>query len=170
MVRAPVNRIIIEQSSKMIESLVNRIFLVWFAGIAVGLIHIKVDHVSMSGIQYSIEKPGMLQGLLFIVCLLMYGLLAFQLVSLQVLTHTPGGWLCRRCVYFALGRTRTLVDRRDVASVKKRARIIYRVFGTCFLLIVFMPALQIFLYENGPVFNALDAIFPPVYPHPMKSG
>ena len=72
-IRPPINQEATDKLNDRGEKLISRAYLIWLFGVGVGLIKLKANKVSFNGLEYTIENPEALQGIIFIACIFCYG-------------------------------------------------------------------------------------------------
>jgi hypothetical protein len=61
-----------KQINDRLDKLIGRAYILWLFGVAAGLIRLKAEKLSFSGVEYTIANPEVIQGLIFVACLLCY--------------------------------------------------------------------------------------------------
>jgi hypothetical protein len=161
-VRPPLNPDRAEKHEERFEKQIARIYVLWLIGILVGAIHLRPDMIQIGGIRYIIDNPEVLQGVIFVACILYYVGLVANGVAAQI-TYTPlSVGLKRRMLYSAtLGYRRTLLGHPYplIKQIKITARVLL-LFAILFMLIYyFLPLAHILFFQQVVVLKGVDAIF-----------
>jgi hypothetical protein len=82
---------------------VGRLYILWLAGILVGVVKLRPEHIELGGVKYQITNPEALEGIIFFGCILYYiGIIANA--SIFQLEYGSGTTLFkRRIIFTALG-------------------------------------------------------------------
>lgn len=160
-VRVPLNPELERRSNERVDKYIGRIYFFWLIGIFVGTIKLKPEKYSVGGFEFSIANGEILQGLIFLGCIVMYiiviGLVVlFVLQSSFVLINGK-----RRAIYAALGKRKTLrgLTPSRLKATKQVARIIHSVTATVMVVVLFFPLLHILVFEHNAIWQAVKVMF-----------
>jgi hypothetical protein len=160
--RAPSSSDATKLANERVDKLIGRIYLLWLFGIGLGLIKLRADKVTFNGIQYTIENPEVIQGLIFIAVMLCY-LAAVGIGLIFSLQYTTFGnrSILRRMIHLAAGSRPTLRKKQlmQIRVIKQTARKLYLLGALIMLCILFLPLGHILLFERPALWLALDAMF-----------
>src|SRR5947209_717281 len=120
-VRKPINKELLARATERLDKMLARIYLLWLVGEIIGVIGLRADKVKLGVLDYTIDKPEALQGLIFIVCILYYFAVFGIVVGVGIETEFSQHGLMRRMVYGATGSRRTLtrLSRVQIIATKK---------------------------------------------------
>jgi hypothetical protein len=158
--RPPTNNDAMKQANERVDKLFGRIYLLWLFGLGVGLIKLRADKVTFSGVQYTIENPEVIQGLIFVAVILCYVAIAGVgiIFSLQY-SNLGRRSIFRKMIYVAARTTFRNKNPMQMRSMKKVARKLFRVSAGIVALIVFFPLAHILLFERPSLWLAIKAMF-----------
>ena len=149
-------------ANERLDRFLGRAYLLWLFGIAVGLVKLKADKVTFSGIEYTIENPEVIQGLIFVGSLFCFVAILGVLIIFSLQWSNIGGRsIARRMIYLAARPRLTLRNKttRQIWVIKRVARILYKLAAGIFAFIALLPVLHILLFEHTPLWLALKAMF-----------
>jgi hypothetical protein len=112
-------------------------------------------------VAYAIENPDVLQGLIFVGCIVYYlGILATAYVAHFQFISTNRGTV-RRMLYGAIRKNPTLAGRKyfDLLQIKIKAKIFLSLYNVYLLIYLFLPLLQILFFQQVQFLKGIDAIF-----------
>src|SRR5262245_32489930 len=125
-------------TDQRLSKALGRLYIIWLSGIAIGVVKLKVEKVQVGGVEYSIQNPEVIQGLVFLACILYYvGIFGWALI-MSAEYVLPTRTFSRRFVYAALGRRKTFrnVSQAQLRIIRETARVSIKaahfVFGTIF--------------------------------------
>jgi hypothetical protein len=158
--RPPSNNDATKLANERFDKLIGRIYLLWLLGIGVGIIKLRADKVTFSGIEYTIENPDVIQGLIFVAVILCYVAMAGigTIFSLQYAT-SGNRLISRRMIHIAARRTFRNKTPIDILIIKRVARKLF-LLGTMLVLFIFvLPLAHILLFERPSLWLAINAMF-----------
>jgi hypothetical protein len=155
------NDTLVDKANERADKQLARIYVVWLLGIIVGAIQLKVEKIEYGGISFVVDQTDTLQGLVYVLCVVMYvGLFGSLLMfSTQYLfTQTA---LKRRILYAALDSKKSLINRpqRDLIRIKTTARFYYRCAFVFLGSAALLPLLHIMFLQQSQLFQGIDVIF-----------
>lgn len=152
----------LEASRKVLDrigKLLGRIYVLWLLGIAIGTLKLKAVSISMSGASFTLEKPELVEGILYVGCLCLY------LAMLYAIYINPYASITsvrkRQAIYSAVekrGKTLKGKTTDERAHIKSQARNTYRVLLWIGMFGVFLPLVHILIFRAGVLWSALKAI------------
>jgi hypothetical protein len=149
------------QTSERFLKQVGRVYMLWLFGIVVGAVRLRPENFQFGGVAYVIENPDVLQGLIFVGCIVYYvGILATGYVAYFQFTTTNRATV-RRMLYAIIRKKPTLVGRRyfDLLQIKIKAKIFISFYNVYLLIYLFLPLLQILFFQQVQFLKGVDAIF-----------
>jgi hypothetical protein len=159
-VRPPISSAASEKFEALGERMVGRAYLLWLLGVGIGIVKLKAEKFSFSGVAYTIENPEAIQGLIFIGCILCYVVVMAQLVLFSLQWSYRTRTVHRRMLHAATSPRFTLQGktRGQILVIKRVARVMFGGFLIVAGLILFLPVIHILLFERPAVSLALKAI------------
>lgn len=153
----------LEASRKVLDrigKLLGRVYVLWLLGIAIGALKLRPTAINVGGATFSLEKPELIEGMLYIGCLCLYaaGLYATFINPYSSVTSVRK----RSAIYSAvLRRGKTLKDKTaaELALIKTQARNTYRALLWIGMFGVFLPLAHILIFRAGALWGALKAMF-----------
>jgi hypothetical protein len=158
-VRPPVNPELTAQTTEQINKRLARVYLLWLLGIVVGAVSLRLQRIGE--VSFSIDDPDMLQGLIFVACIIYYIGMIATLIATHLEIPLINKAMQRRMIYAALGTKRTLVGRSqvEIRVVKGMARVFLRFAAIFFLFYAFLPLGHILFFKQAAMLKGIDAIF-----------
>lgn len=158
--RRPRNDVEAEKTRKRLSKIESRIYVLWILGVAVGALQLKPTSFNVVGATFALEKPELIEGLLFAGCITYYFVTFYFLAQ----SPWPTLWLgsYRRAIWFGASRNgKTLKDLSAFAlrKLKLEARIAYRISYWVGAVGTLLPLAHILVYRREPVWSALRVIF-----------
>jgi hypothetical protein len=158
-VRKPRNAEAAAKTSERLWKIQSRIYVLWVLGIAVGALQLKPTSFNVIGATFTLEKPELIEGLLFVGCLSYYIVSLFYIVLAPYTPSEIGSF--RKAIWFGARRGNTLrgLSKFDLWRLKIDARIMYRMSHWIAVIGRFLPLVHILIYRREPLGSALKAIF-----------
>jgi hypothetical protein len=138
-----------------------RVYALWLAGIAIGVVQIRPENIDIGGVKYHIGNPEVIQGVVFFACILYYVAILANVIVYNIEHVNNSTRNKRRFIYAALGKKRTLLGRTkgEVKAHKGIARL-YLLLGATFMLAyALLPLVHIAFFEQVALYSGLDAVF-----------
>jgi hypothetical protein len=158
--RLPYDKSAIDTMNERGDKLLGRAYLLWLFGVGAGLIKLKANKFSFSGVEYSIDNSEVIQGLLFVACVLCYVAMGalFTLYTMQWSVFSRG--VHRKCLYLASGPTFTLRGRnlQNLRVMRRSARLKYFKYLLVGLAITGLPLAYIALFERAALWIVVKAM------------
>jgi hypothetical protein len=101
----------------------GRVYLLWLIGIVISVAKLRPSSISAGGVTFSIERPEVIQGALYVICLLIW---LDTVLNIIVAKRLIGSGEKRDAIFVALGRfrhsfkNRTLLQLKDVRKVARQ--------------------------------------------------
>jgi hypothetical protein len=159
-VRAPIDKHALAQAMALADKQQARIYALWIIGIFVGILDVKVQSLSVTGMSLLVGKPELIQGLLFWAALLFYIALIARTIATLALT-TPSNFAeRRRSLYYALGSRKTLRGRStiNIRLTKGLARGLSVTYLLLQLFYTLLPAVAIIGWERDALGKVIEAL------------
>lgn len=136
----------------------NKIYLTWVVGIIIGALGLKPTSINAAGLSLSIEKPEIIQGIVFLVCLFETYLLLVRLLLANPFTLRDA---IRNRIWLALPKGRrsfrgSTLD--DLKRMRRRVRNNLRVWIWLNVFVMLAPAAFIVFLNHEVVGVAIKAI------------
>jgi hypothetical protein len=160
--RPPTNNDATNLVNERADKLLGRVYLLWLFGIGVGLIKLRADKVTLNGIQYTVENPDVIQGLIFLAAIFCYiaivGIGTIFSVQYATLSNRQ---ILRRMIYTSARPRATFRNKtpREIRVIKRMARLLTRLGLGSLLFIMFFPLAHILLFERPSLWLAIKAMF-----------
>jgi hypothetical protein len=136
------------------------VYWFWLIGIIVGAVQLKLTGVSVAGVSFTLEKPEIIQGIIFIACIASYVPFYWVGVRLQGLPERSI-LRKRRAIYILLGRKRTFrgksKDQLKRLKVAAKGALCYNNFA--WLIYYYLPLTHILIFRHDAVWAALKVFF-----------
>jgi hypothetical protein len=160
-VRPPIDRDLSIVLEEKLDRMLGRLYLLWLAGILIGAVKLKPEKLSVGGIEYTIQNPEVLQGIIFVGCILYYFAIIGRVIVHNFQFVVPARTIARRAIHIALGKKKTLIHRtpKELWAMKRVARTIYVIVMLVTAVVVFLPLIQILVLEQSPLWQGFAAIF-----------
>jgi hypothetical protein len=139
----------------------GRTYFLWLCGVGVGIVKLKAEKVSFSGVEYTISNPEIIQGLIFVGVLVCYvASIGMDLIN-NLQWTIPNRALARRMIYLASRPRRTFQNKttKELRAIRKRARRLYMATILFFFAVTLLPLAHILIFERGPLWIAIKAMF-----------
>jgi hypothetical protein len=136
----------------------NKLCLTWMIGIIIGVLGLKPTSINAAGLALSIERPEIIQGLIFLVCLWETYELFFVIWVRRAFVGRDG---IRQAIWLMLPKGRrsfvgtTLADRKNL---KMKVRTTLRMQIAAISIVAATPALLILIFNRAAVLAAIQAI------------
>src|ERR1700676_4184492 len=158
-VKKPRNAEAAAKISERIWKIESRIYILWILGIAVGALQLRPTSFSVIGATFLLEKPELIEGLLFAGCLAYYVVSVYFMV---LAPYTPIGMgRFRKAMWFGTsrhGNTLKGLSKIDLWRVKLDARISYRMSFWIGIIGTLLPLAHILVYRREPLWNPVKGI------------
>jgi hypothetical protein len=128
-------------------------------GIAVGALQLKPTSFSVLGATFALEKPELIEGLLFLACLAYYVVSFYLSVLAPYASNGLGAF--RKAIWFGAsrqGNTLRGLSKFDLWHLKLDARIAYRMSFWIGVSGMLLPLAHILIYRREPLWNALKIV------------
>jgi hypothetical protein len=138
----------------------RRLYLTWVIGIIIGALGLKPTSINAAGLSLSIERPEIIQGIVFLMCLwqtyIWFGLV-FQLKP-----YTGRDELRDLLWRFLPAGRKSFLNGTvgDYARARRKTKSIVRLRFWLILIIMAVPACQILAFNRQQVSKAFHAIVP----------
>lgn len=160
-VRPPNNERMAEHANDRLDRMLGRLYTIWVVAIIFGALNLRLEKVQAGGLEFTLKDPDVVQGVLFVACLLYYVAILSVVIVFTSQYRFPGRHISRRAIFAALGKRTTLLNRStaQLIAVKKVARTIYAAAALFFLVILLLPLAHILLFQREQLMKALVVIF-----------
>jgi hypothetical protein len=153
----------LEASRKLMErlgALLWQIYLFWLLGIAVGALKLQPTSLSVAGASFSISRPELVEGLLYLACLFLY---VAGLYRVMIHPYTPiKNIRLRSAIYSAVatrGKTFKGKTKEELSAIRNEARKTYRVLMRIGMIGVFLPLLHMLTLRHATLWTAIKALW-----------
>jgi hypothetical protein len=135
----------------------RRAYSIWFVGLIIGAVGLKPVGVSAAGMSFEISRPEIIQGIVYLACLL-YSIDAFA--GLVVGSPFKSKKFLRRLIYGMSGKRRTLqnISAEQIRTIKRSGKYVFRIVFWAVIAILLIPSIIILLFHRSTVFDALLAV------------
>jgi hypothetical protein len=159
-VRPAANVARMQEFSLRFEKQLGRLYLLWLIGIISGALVLKPDTIDLAGVHYKIENPEVIQGLIFVGCLIYFIGIIGNVVIAGIEQNISSFPLKRRMIWVALGTRRTFVgaDRSRRNVIKGLAKVYLFLAKRFYIIAVFLPVAQIIFLEQQALLSGIDAV------------
>jgi hypothetical protein len=139
-----------------LNKLLSRIYVLWLLGNAIGALKLKPSSFNALGASFVLEKPDLIEGILYFGCLCLYAVIFWHLTTTP---YIPIGRASkRRAIHYAVrNRRRTLIgkSRSERYLIRFDARIFYRMQVWIGVMGVALPLLHIIIFRREPLWSAI---------------
>ena len=153
----------LEASRRLMERLSGllwQIYLFWLLGIAVGALKLQPTSLSISGASFSISRPELVEGFLYLACMFLY---VAGLYRVMIHPYTPIRNIRLRSAIYAAAATRGKTfkhkTREELRVIRKVARKIYRVLMWIGMIGVFLPLLHVLTLRHAMLWTTIKALW-----------
>ncbi len=146
--------------SKPIYSNVTKVWVFWFVGTVIGAIGLKPTAINAGGLSLTIERPEIIQGLVYLAALF-YSFHVFMQALVQPTAYTKSRAMRRYVIWASLPKgTRSLrgATKASLTKVKENARRLMIGANALPVGIVSVPVFLIVVFNPLKVLRALGAL------------
>lgn len=160
-VRPPSSERMAEYANERLDRLVGRLYTLWVVAIIFGALNLRLEKVQAGGFEFTLKDPDVVQGVLFLTCLLYYVAIVAVIIMFACQYRFPSRHVSRRAVFAALGKRTTLLNRStaQIIAAKKVARTIYAAAALFILLVLFLPLIHIIVFQREQLLKGLFLVF-----------
>ncbi|QHP69544.1 hypothetical protein EI171_20985 [Bradyrhizobium sp. LCT2] len=129
-------------------------------GIAVGALQLKPTSFSIIGATFSLDRPELIEGLLFVGCLLYY-VATFYFITFAPFSSRSLS-MHRKAIWFGAsrnGKTLKGISKYQRLRIRLDARTAFRLSFWTAVAGAVLPLAHILIYRREPLWNALRLIF-----------
>jgi hypothetical protein len=137
---------------------INKVYLTWIIGIIIGALGLKPTSINAAGLALSIERPEIVQGLVFLVCLWETYILLAMIGLFEALT---GRDAIRNTMWRLLPKGRKSFRGQTLGDLEKLRRNVknnIRAKVWVYTAIAALPAIFIICFNHGALGAAIGAI------------
>jgi hypothetical protein len=137
---------------------INKLYLTWAIGVIIGALGLKPTSINAAGLILSVERPEIIQGIVYLICLYEAYILFFVMIQFRPYS---GRDVIRYNLWRALPKGRRSFrggTLRDFKFIRAKARLFTRFSLWTNLVVIVIPPLVILAYNRQAVEAAIRAI------------
>ncbi|WP_131867045.1 hypothetical protein [Bradyrhizobium sp. Y-H1] len=150
-----------EYANERLDRLLGRLYTLWVVAIIFGALNLRLEKVQAGGFEFTLKDPDVVQGVLFLVCLLHYVAIVALMIMFASQYRFPNRHISRRAIFAALGTRTTLLNRSraQIIAVKKIAKAVYAAAALFMFVVLFLPLVHILVFQREQLLKGLFLVF-----------
>jgi hypothetical protein len=139
--------------SDQLAKTASKIYVFFSIGFCMQIAQLRPEKISITGIELSVINADIIPGILFIICIALYGsLFGGTIISVIIFAHSNTN-LLRHIVYVCAGKKKSLIarEKHHVYAVKKVARAIIKAMTSLYLVYLLLPLTFILLFGASSI-------------------